>query len=171
MVDDFLGWLELEKNQLPKQVIAYLLSVIVVTVGLMMPVNRPLWLASGLGHYIQYPWRLLIIINLATLLLFLHLSSIKVLIKKSLLSGLIALSIILSTLVFARPRGCQDWSDHELFEYFKTTTIFNEFQPIWAAEYTRHFPQDKLSFRQPDHPLYGDEISQSVEGVELELES
>jgi hypothetical protein len=163
-------WLVIKKKS-DKKIIWYLLGVMTLAVMLMMPFTRPLWLISGLGNYLQYPWRLLSILTLCTTLLFIHLSQIKWFKNNHWLAGgLIAISA-LSIFVYAQPRSFQTWTDYELFEYFKTTTTFNEFQPIWAAEYTRHFPEEKISFRAPGQKLYEDEIMKSIDGVDLNIQN
>ncbi len=144
----------------------FLLLISLLILILMMPFTRPIWLVSGLGNYIQYPWRLLSVLTLTSLLMYLHL--IKQ--KKYWLDGVLVIISTVAIFTYAQPRGFQSWSDYELLEYFKTTTTFNEFQPIWAAEYTRNFPKEKLSFRNPQQQLYEDEVIHPVEGVSYEID-
>jgi hypothetical protein len=164
-------WIATKKKVADKKIILYLLGTITLTTLLMMPFSRPLWLISSLGNYLQYPWRLLSILTLCTVLLFIHISKIKLFKNNYWLAIVLVVTSLLSMSIYAQPRGFQEWSDHELFEYFKTTTTFNEFQPIWAAEYTRHFPEEKISFRVPQQDLYVDEVLQSADYSSLEIQN
>lgn len=159
------------KNAANKKIIIYLLSAISFTIILMMPFTRPLWIRSGLGNYVQYPWRLLSVVTMSSLLLLIHLLQTKQFNKNYWLSGALIIAGGLSIMTYAQPRGFQDWSDYELFEYFKTTTTFNEFQTIWSAKYTRQYPPDKISFRAPDQKLYEDNMMQAAEFTQLETKS
>ena len=152
-----------------QKIIYYLSGLMVLITALMMSFSKPLWLISGLDNYLQYPWRLLSLLTLASILLFIHLSQTKIFKKNYWLNGLIVVTGLLSIFIYAHPRDFQDWSDYELLEYFKTTTTFNEFQPIWAAEYTRHFPEEKISFRIPGEKLYQDEVLQSADYASLKI--
>lgn len=164
-------WITTKKKVTDKKIILYLLGTITLATLLMMPFSRPLWLISGLGNYLQYPWRLLSILTLCTVLLFIHISKIKLFENNYWLAIALVVTSLLSMSIYAQPRGFQEWSDHELFEYFKTTTTFNEFQPIWAAEYTRHFPEGKISFRVPQQDLYDNEALQSADYASLEIQN
>ena len=164
-------WFSKKKKLADQKILWYLLGTVGLTTVLMMPFSRPLWLVSGLGNYLQYPWRLISILTLTTVLIYLHLLQTKSLKKNHLLTILLIITSILSTVAYAKPRGFQTWSDYELFEYFKTTTTFNEFQPIWAAEYTRHFPEEKISFRTPAQKLYEDEILQPADYTKLDIQN
>ncbi len=158
------------KNKIKDQKeIRYLLTIYFLIIILMMPFTKPLWLISGLGHYIQYPWRLLSIVTLVSTLLFIHL--FKNQLVNNFFIGILFVTSLLSVFVYAQPRGFQSWSDYELFEYFKTTTTFNEFQPIWAAEHTRHFPEEKISLRVSQQKLYDDEILQPADYTNLEIQN
>ncbi len=166
------GCLLLAKKKIAhKKIVAYLCGVMALTTVLMMPFTRPIWLISGLGSYVQYPWRLLSVLTLTSTLLFIHLAQDKMFRKSYWLTAILIITSGLSIITYNQPRGFQNWSDYELFEYFKTTTTFNEFQPIWAAEYTRHFPTEKISFRVPGKKLYDNEVSQSAEYAQLEISS
>ncbi len=164
-------WLIIKKKNTDKKIIIYLLGVIIFIAILMMPFTKSVWLISGLGNYLQYPWRLLSLLTLCTTLLFIHLSQIELFRNNHLLTAALIVTSVLSIIVYAHPRGFQNWSDYELFEYFKTTTTFNEFQPIWAAEYTRHFTEEKISFRIPKQKLYDDEILQPADYANLKIQN
>jgi hypothetical protein len=163
-------WLITNKKVTNKNIIVYLLGTMILAVVLMMPFTRPIWLISGLGNYLQYPWRLLSLLTLGVVLLFIHLSQTKIFKHSYWLTGILIITSGLSIIAYAQPRGFQNWSDYELLEYFKTTTTFNEFQPIWAAQYTRHFPAEKISFRVPQEKLYNDEVLQAADYADLKIQ-
>ena len=161
-------WQIIKNKSKSRKEVKYLSIIFFSTIILIMPFTRPLWLVSGLGQYIQYPWRLLSLVTLSSTLLFIHLTKNKLI--NNFFIGVILATSLLSAVVYAQPRGFQSWSDYELFEYFKTTTTFNEFQPIWAAEYTRHFPQEKVSLRVPEKSLYNDDVLQTAEYAQLKIQ-
>jgi hypothetical protein len=65
--------------------------------------------------------------------------------------------LLFSVLNHARYRGVQQWSDYELLEYFKPASSFNEDLPIWASKYTRQYPAEKISLRQPGTTFFVNE--------------
>lgn len=158
-----------KKGKAIKKRLFYLFWVNLIAIGLMMPFARPLWLASGLGVYIQYPWRFLSLITYINILLLSEsLTQLKPKFKKLLLILLVLIGGATSIL-FSQPRGFQDWNDYQLFEFYHTTTTFNEFQPQWAK--SNHHPPQKLNFKAPQSKLYQGDKVKPLSGIKQKIDT
>lgn len=160
----------LKMKQLPLR-LWYWLGVFVLCIALMHPASRPVWELIPPLKVQQFPWRLLGAISLASLQLcafvFTFLRTRFRMIFLVLLIGSAALSVR----YFARPRGEIRSTDYGWFEYFKTATSFDEYQPIWSHEYTpRTVDDEKAILRERGKKLFrGKSDYRSLAGMADEI--
>src|SRR3989344_2880966 len=101
-------------------------------VFLMTNLSYPVWNSIKVLHSFQHPWRLLSVVAFVTpLLLAICLSHIKL---KSLKVYLLAALIVLSTIIYTRPKNFNNYPDAFYSTNEATTAIWNEFLPKWASK-------------------------------------
>lgn len=141
------------KNNLPQsKPILLLVGYMIVLTALTFPISSFVWKLIPFLHYLQFPWRFILILSLSSSILFLLVHAY--LSKPGLM--LIFAIIVLNSIQYARPWGYFSASDHEWFEYHGTASSFDELRPIWSIPYTPHQVEEKVIMRSQSHPLFID---------------
>ena len=92
-----------------------------------------LWAAIPPLQFIQFPWRLLWLVNIGALLLSIYLLQLDIK-RQNVLLALIIMSVVWAGVGYAWPKGYQSRSDYEWYESVATGSSFDEHRPIWAEQ-------------------------------------
>jgi hypothetical protein len=143
----------------PKNTLFWL-EAFLLALFLTLPISRPVWDLIPTLQFMQFPWRMLWMTTFAGAMLFIEVwKTIQLTqLQKQLWAGTLSLLTIISIFNYGRYRGTQQWPDYELLEYFKQASSYDEHQPIWAAEFTAKYPDQRLSFRKPGEKYFVDDM-------------
>jgi len=126
------------------------LGVVIVAIFLMTPASMWIWQVSRVLPYLQFPWRLLWLAVLASLMVFN--SKLVQGVDKRLMTGLVAVLIAVSlqhAWVYARPESYISNPDLDWGEYFGTTASADELRPKWFDRHANLDLTKKVALRVP----------------------
>jgi len=117
----------------------YWIVVMIASALLITPMSAFLWNSFSPMQMIQFPWRMLLVLNLASLIMIArfiigvrpHLFVVEV---------LLAVSITASVFGYAHSKGTTSRSDYEWYQTIATTASFDEHRPIWFSVPERTMP-------------------------------
>lgn len=125
-----------------KKAIAVWIALAAGAVLLLSTYAQPIWDTSKTLQYVQYPFRMLWIITVVSLLLYIELLQlIQNRVTKSVAFVAVVTGIIFSTLGYAHTKGETSRSDFEWYQTFDTGSSFDEHRPIWS-ESPYYFPEE-----------------------------
>ncbi|MDH5533763.1 MAG: 6-pyruvoyl-tetrahydropterin synthase-related protein, partial [Candidatus Pacebacteria bacterium] len=130
-------WLILKKRKMGElKFEIYWFSVFLISLFLMMPSSTSIWKVSKVLPYIQYPWRLLWVSVLSSIMLLNSQLLNKFLSNKIKLFMyfLIFLIAIFNLVNYAKPLSYISNTDHDWKQHPSTSTSDNELKPIWFDE-------------------------------------
>ncbi len=96
---------------------------------LTLPISGFIWRVLPVLNFIQYPWRLLLFVTLASVWLAAFVAN-----QKPKLGLFLALSATVYALIIAKPQGGFNWPNHYYHLFPFTTTVGQEAMPIWFDE-------------------------------------
>ncbi len=108
----------------------YWLGVIIFSILLIDPISRVLWDTLPPMQMIQFPWRMLVPIHLASLILLVRLSEDR---EKSLkiIEGFVLISISIAIFGYAHVKGFNTRTDYDWYQATSTTSSSDEHKPVW----------------------------------------
>jgi hypothetical protein len=121
-------------------------ALYIVSIFLLSNYSQFLWDKFQFLQYIQYPWRFLWIITVASIMILINFileKNIKLKWKK-IASVLVALGILFSSQAYIQIKGTSTRSDFDWYHpTFETGSSFDEHQPIWS-KIPYHFPEELM---------------------------
>ncbi len=109
----------------------YWILIIIGSIMIMDPISKPIWDVIYPLQILQYPWRLLAIVNIASILIII--SIYKEIDSKARFAiiSLVFLSVGLAVFGYARIKGVAHRSDNYWYQSAATGTSFDENRPLW----------------------------------------
>ena len=127
------------KSRRKIKLVNFLIISILVSAFLMTRYSSIFWQTIPKAEVIQYPWRLLFLITLATAILCAYIVDYSK--KKTVVAGSIIFFSFISTISYTRPVAFINRPDNYYATNEDTTAIFDEYQPLWVREK----PQDRAN--------------------------
>ena len=141
-----------------KDKITIALILISITVLFMMTkFSQPLWQTIPFLDVIQFPWRMLSVI--VFIVSFLTSKLISVNQRKNLLASLVIIAAVLSTIFYSKPAIATSKDDGYYATNEDTTTVQNEYLPLWVKEKSPERAQKKIELLGPGQITQRDERS------------
>lgn len=110
----------------------FMILICLISSILMVEISEPIWLKVPVLDIIQFPWRLLSTVVFASALLGAALvDQVK---NKILIAGLLIFLSVVSTFKYTYPKNFTDKGDNFYSTNESTTTVRNEYMPIWVQK-------------------------------------
>ena len=122
--------------------ILFLLSAI-----LMLNVSEPFWNLVPLVDVIQFPWRLLSLVVFASAMLTAYVIGKNN--KRHIVALIIILAAVISTVVYTKPKAFVERPDSFYSTNEGTTTVRDEYMPIWVLEKPEQRALQKIEVEAP----------------------
>ena len=122
--------------------ILFLLSAI-----LMLNVSEPFWNLVPLVDVIQFPWRLLSLVVFASAMLTAYVIGKNN--KRHIVALIIILAAVISTVVYTKPKAFVERHDSFYSTNEGTTTVRDEYMPIWVLEKPEQRALQKIEVEAP----------------------
>lgn len=114
--------------------LAFFLVVTLLTISLTTHVSKTIWQVFRLGTYVQFPFRFLSITTLAVSFLTAYIVSNWKKEQRFVIAGLLILLLYLSSWQYLFPKSYQYYPDSFYSTNQDTTTVQNEYMPIWVQK-------------------------------------
>lgn len=128
--------------------VIYFFIVSALSLFLSLSISDPIWKIFGLGTYIQFPFRFLSLSILSASFIisyFLNQSKSKLLI---LFSVFFVVLVFISSSYFLSPQSYQNYPDTFYSTNQDTTTVKNEYMPIWVKKEPQNMAENKVEIEQ-----------------------
>lgn len=125
LVSGMLYWLKKPRDYSVGLWIAWIL----ISIGLMQPFTAALWDSFAPLQYLQFPWRLLVIICIGSVALTPKLLSRSNTLTIKLLAGILVFSAIFAYAAYGYPKKANYRSDYEWLEWSGVASSFDEHKP------------------------------------------
>ncbi|MBP7875403.1 hypothetical protein KA012_00210 [Candidatus Woesebacteria bacterium] len=109
----------------------YWIAVILGSIMIMDPISKPIWDILYPLQILQYPWRLLAIVNIASILIIISIYKEISAKARFFIISLVFLSVCLAIFGYARIKGVANHSDNYWYQSAETGTSFDENRPLW----------------------------------------
>lgn len=119
----------LKTTALIKQTWLFFTSIFLIYLFLTLPISAFIYRFLPFLNFIQYPWRLLLFITLASVWL-----GAFVVQRRPKLGIFLALSAVIYGLLIAKPQGGFNWPNHYYYLFPFTSTVGQEAMPVWFDE-------------------------------------
>jgi hypothetical protein len=147
-----------------KKINSWYWAVIIISgLALINPASQILWDSFKPLQMIQFPWRMLLIINLASVILLTQLVK-RPLRFQFLVPALLVLSITYSIYGYAHSKGTSSRSDYEWYQATTTTSSSDEHKPVWFTLPSTTIPE--ISFISQQSSTTPSELIQ-IENIQI----
>lgn len=134
----------------------FLLLLFVVCAFLMIDSSLPFWNIIPSVDVIQFPWRLLSIIVFVSAILTAYVVSKGD--RKQIVVSIIVLSAVISTAVYTVPKSFVDRDDSFYSTNEDTTTVRDEYMPIWVLEKPNFRASEKIEIDEGEAGIISQQI-------------
>ena len=135
------------KNRDKLKIIWFLITTACISIFLMTRISNWFWLNVPFAYIIQFPWRLLGYIIFSVSILGAHVIDVNN--KRKFAAYLIILASIISTIFYIRPERFNNLPDSYYSTNESTSTINDEYMPIWVLEKPERRALQKIEVEAP----------------------
>jgi len=142
------------KNRDKLRIIWFLVTTVCISIFLMTKTSMWFWLNVPFAYIIQFPWRLLGYIIFSVSILGAYVIDVSN--KRKFAAYLIILASIISTIFYIRPEHFNNLPDSYYSTNESTSTINDEYMPIWVLEKPERRALQKIEVEAPGEIVSSD---------------